>query len=176
MRSLIVRWQHPPPDWYALNTDGAAKGSPGAAGGGAIIRNQTGTFVSALTGNFGYFSAFKAEIKALIRGLELTQNLEINRLQVQLDNLSCMQSLNSNEVSRGECTHLIEYCRSLIKNNRWEVEVMVYREGNRVADWLANQGDLHLSQLNVIENIPYELARILEEDNMGVALPRLIPP
>lgn len=35
-----IRWNFPPTDWYVLNTDGAAKGAPGTAGGGAIIRDH----------------------------------------------------------------------------------------------------------------------------------------
>ena len=77
-----VRWCHPPMEYYALNTDGAAKGSPGIAGGGVIIRDHRGGFVSAMAMYFGVCSSFKAEVMALCKGLELAQELQISKLQV----------------------------------------------------------------------------------------------
>lgn len=69
-------WTPPPMDWYVMNIDGATRGSPGDAGGGVIIRNNSGMFISALTLNFGRCSAFRAEVLALLRGLELARNLQ----------------------------------------------------------------------------------------------------
>lgn len=52
-----------------------------------------------------------------------------------------MQALNSGSSSCGGCTHLIRYCLSLLRREDWVVKVIhVFREGNRAADWLANQG------------------------------------
>lgn len=33
-QEVMVDWKFPPMGWYVLNSDGAAKGSPGLAGGG----------------------------------------------------------------------------------------------------------------------------------------------
>lgn len=156
--------------------DGAAKGSPGPAGGGAIIRNHRGQFVSALSTNLGHSSSFKAEATALVRGLELAMNLQIANLIVQLDNLACVQVLRSKKWERNECSHLIEHAIKLIESPAWTVKIIhVYREGNRAADWLANHGVAQHIRLQIFPSAPLELSRIIDEDIRGVAIPRLIP-
>lgn len=172
----FITWAPPLVGWYAMNTDGAARGSPGDAGGGVIIRNHCGTFISALTLNFGRCSAFRAEVLALLRGLELARNLQISHLQIQLDNLSCVQALNAGRSSCGGCSHLIRHCLSLIRKEDWVVKVIhVFREGNRAADWLANHGVDQSVAAAVLESAPLELHRIVIEDARGVTTPRLVP-
>lgn len=176
-REVFVTWKAPPNGWYALNSDGAAKGSPGLAGGGAIIRDHRGLLVSAVLANFGSCNSFRAEVMALTAGLELARDLEIRKILIQLDNLACVQSIKSVEAGSGECAHLINFCRSMINLEDWEVSVIhVFREGNRAADWLANQGVTQPRRTVILEEIPIALSRILEEDIRGVAMPRLIPP
>ena len=41
-------------------------------------------------------------------------------------------------------------------------------------DWLANQGAAHSFNLVILDSVPVELIRILEEDIQGVARPRLV--
>lgn len=172
-----VQWKHPQDSAYILNCDGAAKGTPGPAGGGAIIRDQQGTYVSSLAANFGCCVAFKAEIMALEKGLELARNLRIHDIEVQLDSLACIQALKSNDNSHGEYTHIINHCRTMLSSLEWKVKVVhVYREGNRAADWLANHGVAQSVRLHIFQFVPVGISRILEEDLRGVALPRLIPP
>lgn len=69
---IYVCWKPPPSGWYTLNSDEAAKGAPGPTGGGVIIRDAQGSMVSALVANFCNWCAFRAEVMALLQGLELT--------------------------------------------------------------------------------------------------------
>lgn len=175
-KEVNVRWKTPRSGWFVLNTDGAAKGTPGPAGGGAIIRDEGGNLISAISIKLGHCSAFRAECLALARGLELAKDLQIAKLEVQLDNLACTQILQGKEELRNECAHIFKKCCELINAPNWEVKIIhVFREGNRAADWLANQGVHQEERLNFIETIPLELYNILKEDIQGVALPRLVP-
>ena len=172
-----VAWKHPPMDWYVLNTDGAAKGSPGPAGGGAIIRDHCGGLISALSLNFGHCNSFKAEVMALLKGLELAQELQVCKLIIQLDNLACVQIIQNKAAGRNECTHLLNRCLYLIHQESWEVKIVhVYREGNRAADWLANLGVSQLLPTILHSSAPSGLCPILQEDLQGVSIPRLLPP
>lgn len=146
-----------------MNCDGAAKGSPGAAGGGVIIRNDRGLLISGLSANFGRCTAFRAEVMALIRGLELAKNLQIKKLEIQLDSLTLVQALQSNTRECGGCTHDLNHIRNLLEDSEWRVKVAhIYREGNRAADWLANQGVLQEAGIIILDNVPLALSRILE--------------
>lgn len=172
-----VRWKFPHDVPYVLNCDGAAKGSPGPAGGGAIIRNQQGTHVSSLAANFGHCTAFKAELFALLNGLKLAGNLKIKALEVQLDSQACVQVMQDTSPAMGECAHVINDCRSMLNNPEWRVTVVhIYREGNRAADWLANFGVAQNVRFHMFQSVPLELSRILDEDIRGVAFPRQVPP
>lgn len=173
----FIRWQSPAAEWYVLNSDGAAKGSPGPAGGGVIIRDHRGQFISAFSANFGHCHALKAEVMAITKGIALARDLRIPKLEIQLDSLACVQFLSGNANVAGEYVHDIKCCRAMLLEEDWEVKVIhVYREGNRAADWLANKGAAQSSNFILLDFIPTDLARILEEDIRGVALPRLVPP
>ena len=44
-REQWVTWASPEGGWRVLNTDGAAKGNPGTARGGGVIRGDTGEWI-----------------------------------------------------------------------------------------------------------------------------------
>lgn len=160
LKEIFINWLRPPSDWCALNVDGAAKGSPGPAGGGAIIRNHCGEFISALVANFGNTNAFRAEAVALLRGLELARSLQIDKLLIQLDSLAGVQVIKSKNQGRNHVR-----CFELIDCPSWMVRIThVYREGNRAADWLANHGVTQHIGTHIFHSAPLKLHRILVED------------
>lgn len=120
-----------------------------------------------------------AKVKAVEFGLDLAKRMNIPRLQVQMDNQVAVLALKNNDMYGGACIHIINRCWKLIEDSNWIVDIKhCYREGNRVADWLANQGVLQNNKVKFIQAPPpsLNLGRILFEDVVGVALPRFIPP
>ena len=94
-----------------------------------------------------------------------------------MDNQAAVYSLRGIEEFGGVCTHIIHRCREMIGDPSWMVEIKhCYREGNRAADWLANQGVFQNNKIELIQVPPLNLGRILFEDVVGVAMPRFIPP
>lgn len=125
----------------------------------------------------GHCKAFKAEVLAAEYGLELARRMGIRKLQLQMDNNALVLIFKDNDNYLGECSHDISHCKKLIMKDDWEVEVKhVYREANQAADWLANQGVSQNNKHELIQVPPLALGRILYNDVVGVALPRLIPP
>lgn len=113
---------------------------------------------------------------ALDKGVELAKDLGISKLLIQLDNLACVQLLQSKDIGSSECSHLLKNVIKLIEDTTWTVHIShVYREGNRAADWLANQGVAQHIRIQIFSSPPIDLCRILLEDSRGVAFPRLIP-
>ncbi|KAL2926106.1 Phosphoenolpyruvate carboxylase [Bienertia sinuspersici] len=74
-----------------------------------------GKLVRGFSANFGVCSSFRAEIKAVTHGLELAKSLGIRQLIVQMDNLACIQMLTHDDYGGGECHHLLNHCRLMIK-------------------------------------------------------------
>ncbi|KAJ8420951.1 hypothetical protein Cgig2_010780 [Carnegiea gigantea] len=58
----LVRWESPPGGWVALNSDGAAKGNPGLAAAGGVLRDHKGKWLMGFTENLGRCTSMKAEI------------------------------------------------------------------------------------------------------------------
>lgn len=153
--------------WLALNSDGAAKGAPGPASVGGFVVLQV-----AYSLNFGSCTSFKAEIKAVEYGLELATRMGVAKLQVQMDNKAAVSALNGIDDYGGKCVHMIHNCRRLISDPRWTVEVKhCYREANRAADWLPNQGVSQNNKIVLTQVSPLNLGRILHDDVV-----RFIPP
>lgn len=142
-----------------------------------IIRDHYGGLISALSINIGHSHAFKAEVIALTKGLELAKEWQIKKLMVQLDNLACVTMIKKQDWGQNECSHMLKRCINLIHQDDWEVRIShIYREGNQAADRLANHGVTQLLPISFFSSAPVGLSVILNEDVRGVVMPRLIPP
>ena len=54
-------WSFPPENWHKANFDGAAKGNPGPAGCGGIIRNNSGGGIASISSPIGHQTNHLAE-------------------------------------------------------------------------------------------------------------------
>ncbi|KMT18522.1 hypothetical protein BVRB_2g026610 [Beta vulgaris subsp. vulgaris] len=91
-----------PSDWITLNTNVAAKGNLGMAGGGGVIRDSRGGFIKAIAANFGVCNAYKAKILATEMELAMAVSLGIQKLVLQMDNQACLASMRSVEYHGGK--------------------------------------------------------------------------
>ncbi|KAL6579795.1 hypothetical protein OROMI_007819 [Orobanche minor] len=67
----MVRWLKPPIGWMKLNTDGAARGNPGLAAAGGIVRDPSGKPFLCFWEFIGFQSNTIAELHGIWRGLQL---------------------------------------------------------------------------------------------------------
>jgi ribonuclease HI len=128
-------------DSYILFFDGCSKGNPGKAGAGAVIyRNQIeiysqSSFVGEKTTNN------VAEYSGLIMGLEKAVGLNINRLHVKGDSMLAIKQLRGEfKVNSPSITPLFQRAKQLEKQIGQVTYEHVYREYNKRADQLANEG------------------------------------
>ena len=63
---LHIQWDPPKEGWKVLNTDGVAKGHPGPAGAGGVIRGDQGEWIVGFLEHLGRCSAVKAEVKVVL--------------------------------------------------------------------------------------------------------------
>ena len=174
-REVYVRWIAPPMDWIVLNTDGAARGCPGLAGGGGLLRDSRGIFVKGFAAHFGVCSAYKAELLAVELGLHMARALNIHKLLIQMDNKACLEGLQNPALQGGECVHILNSCRQIIDSFSCNISFLhCYREGNKVADALANIGVVLGEKCVFYETPPPSIAHLLREDIMGVTSARLV--
>lgn len=81
----IVKWSAPKEPYFKLNCDGASKGNPGKSGSGGIIRNYKGQLIQAFASFEGFISNNRSECLAILKGLQICKNLNINHIIVESD-------------------------------------------------------------------------------------------
>jgi ribonuclease HI len=124
-----------------LYTDGGARGNPGPAGIGVVLKDSGGRVIGEIARGIGFQTNNEAEYKALIAGLELAHTKGVTELEVFMDSQLVVSQVN------GEWKIKVEHLRPLAVEarrllNRFERATVghVRREENEDADKLANQG------------------------------------
>ncbi len=128
-------------DEAILWTDGAARGNPGPAGIGALLKTPGGEVLSADSAYLGEATNNVAEYKALLLGLERALALGVKRIEVRADSeLLIKQIKGQYRVRNPGLRPLYEAALKLL--SRFEKSTLnhVRREHNAEADRLANAG------------------------------------
>ncbi|KAG6466890.1 hypothetical protein ZIOFF_075312 [Zingiber officinale] len=132
-----VHWRRPDDGWFKLNTDGSSRGNPGESSYGAIVRDHSGQVVVARQGVLGEGSNIRAELMAILRGLELCVDRQLFPIWLESDSLVALHIIGSSGIS-WELREEILRIRRLVR--QYGVRCThIYREGNAAADFLANQ-------------------------------------
>ncbi len=80
---------------FKLYTDGASKGNPGQAGGGAVIKSPLNVVLCELSEPFGETTNNVAEYRALELGLKKCKELNIKNLEVFMDSKLVVEQLSN---------------------------------------------------------------------------------
>lgn len=123
-----------------LFVDGAARGNPGEAGIGVVIKDghktllEVGAYIGKATNNI-------AEYMALIRGLEEVLLIKKDSVKVTSDSELLVKQINGEyRVKNAGLLPLYLHAKELIKKFKSFEISHAYREENKHADKLANMG------------------------------------
>lgn len=124
----------------SIYSDGAARGNPGPAGVGVVIKRGSHTlaevsdFIGRATNNI-------AEYLAFIRGLEEALVLGANKVECFSDSELLVKQINGEYKVKNEgLIPLYHHIKSLIKKFKSFTVSHTLREENKHADKLANEG------------------------------------
>lgn len=129
-----------------INTDGGARGNPGPAGIGVVIRDESetiifehGAYIGEQTNNF-------AEYTALIKALETARDLGGTDLLVRMDSeLIVKQMQGLYKIKEPTLQELASKVLKLKGNFKSVVFTHIRREFNKDADRMVNQAlDAHI--------------------------------
>ncbi|KAF5207701.1 hypothetical protein FRX31_002711 [Thalictrum thalictroides] len=137
MMPSIVYWTRPPGLFVALNVDGSAQN--GQAAGGGIIRNNKGQHIINFFNYYGTGTNNMAETRALLDGLALCMELGLDKIQIQTDSKLVVQWFGS----RASIPWSLSKWWKEIRERAAMMNILivhVYREGNKVADFLSKWG------------------------------------
>jgi ribonuclease HI len=124
---------------YTANVDGAARGNPGPAAYGVVLRTPDGTLLESLGKKLGVQTNNVAEYHALIAALDYAEAHGIRRLRVRSDSLLVVQQMKgSYKVKRPALKPLHETASRLSRAFEYFTIEHIPRERNAEADALAN--------------------------------------
>ena len=129
-----------PEKYLVANTDGGARGNPGPAGYGVVIKDQAGTKVAGLSKYLGHQTNNYAEYSALLAALEYAVEHGPKALKVISDSeLLVKQIRGQYKVKNLALQELHRRAKGLIARLDWFSIEHSFREQNQEADRLANQ-------------------------------------
>ena len=124
-----------------LFTDGGARGNPGPAGIGAVLRDASGEVIGEIARSIGHATNNVAEYTALIEGLEMAIAKEIAELDVFLDSELVVHQMKGEwKIKHANLRSLAIRAQGLMRRFDSISIAHVRREQNAEADALANQG------------------------------------
>ncbi|CAN0912818.1 Putative ribonuclease H protein At1g65750 [Linum grandiflorum] len=135
---VSVCWSPEPGEWFTLNSDGSVDANGRAAAGG-VIRNEHGDISIAFAMNLGKCSITRAELRGILEGMKLAWSKGIRKLAIQTDSLCALQLLHTLEsMDHQHAAILLQFNELSLRD--WEIKLShVFREGNVMADSLANE-------------------------------------
>jgi ribonuclease HI len=123
-----------------LHADGGARGNPGPAGIGVVLRDDSGRVVGELSEVIGEATNNVAEYNAVIEGLKLAHELGVTDIEIQLDSkLVVMQLSGEWKIKSDALRRLAVEARRLLNRFSSTKLTHVGREQNADADKLVNQ-------------------------------------
>lgn len=132
--------EKPPEHYLIAHSDGGARGNPGPAGYGVVIKNQSGRQVAALSEYLGHQTNNFAEYQGLIAALEYALEHGPKALEVISDSeLLVRQIKGIYKVNHPTLRDLHARAKQLIAQLDWFSIGHALREHNQEADRLANE-------------------------------------
>ncbi|GLJ29867.1 hypothetical protein SUGI_0590360 [Cryptomeria japonica] len=125
--------------WIKLNFDRVAKGNPGVAGYGCIVRKDTGDIMGSVSGNMGIASNNGAEALALARGLRFCVDNGFTSVKIEGDSQIIIATKNNLTPNWKLRHYLVDIAMHLNQFQNYRI-FHTFHEANKVDDYLANFG------------------------------------
>jgi ribonuclease HI len=171
---ISVKWNPPPVNWAKLNTDGSVLGDPGLAGGGGVLRDFLGNWIGGFSRSIGITSCVQAELRALKDGLLLALDLEIFKLEIEMDSSVAVESLKTTSMRNVFLRTIVDDCRLLLERFEATTIKHIYREANGCADALAKTGCVQHVNISFYPSAPAHVLEALAFDNFVATRTRFV--
>jgi ribonuclease HI len=167
-----VCWHPPLLNWIKCNIDGASIGNPGISSCGGVFRNHESNCIYAFAEPLAISTSYVAELSGAMRAIEIAFQKNWHHLWLESD--SALVVLAFNNPSKHVAWQL---------RNRWKnvmfmasqtnlIVSHIYREGNQVADLLANYG-LNLTSFVFWNGSPLFISDFVNRNKGGIPSFRL---
>jgi ribonuclease HI len=124
---------------YVVNVDGGARGNPGPAGWGVVVRTPAGDTVTELMGAIPHATNNVAEYSGLLAALDWCADHDASKVEIRSDSLLLVQQMRGVYKVKNEGLKPLHGRARLLANRIGRVTYQhVPREQNSDADRLAN--------------------------------------
>ncbi|MCH99434.1 ribonuclease H protein [Trifolium medium] len=135
-----ICWQPPLLNWFKCNIDGASNGNPGLASCGGIFRSYSADFVLGFAEPLGVTTSYYAELCGAMRAIEIASQNHWHNIWIETDSALVVSAFQKpqNPVPwpiRNRWKNTLHMAKSMNF-----IITHIFREGNQVADLLANHG------------------------------------
>lgn len=162
----VISWSLPLAGWFKVNIDGSAKGCPGPSGVGGIFQNSYGSAVGSFAIPLGVRFAFKAEMMAIMTAVRLALQHHFTPLWIESDSTFVVHLVQSRSLQVPWAMRS-EWHSFLIAITSLQFHIShIFREGNQVADQLANMV-VPLNSLQWWPSYPAQCHHLVFNDAMG---------
>ncbi|XP_057775188.1 uncharacterized protein LOC130994172 [Salvia miltiorrhiza] len=135
---ISVNWWPPPAPWMKVNTDGSALGAPGNISYGGVFRDHWGWVRGCFHYKCGMGYAFEAELLAVIMAVRIARTRNWTNLWIESDS-TYVVSLLRDKAKSVPWRFKASWDDTLNSLNLFHLHIThIYREGNQVADLMAN--------------------------------------
>ncbi|KAE8654582.1 hypothetical protein F3Y22_tig00117048pilonHSYRG00873 [Hibiscus syriacus] len=138
---------------------------------GGLIRNMNGDWIIGFNKSIGISTPIQAELWGIFEGLQLALSHNIERLQCQTDTVEAL-NLVSSPMAKCSPIALVRPIAKLI-SKQWMIEfILIRREANAAADFLAKSTVISNEQAQTYTEPPHEIKSLLHRDLYGPAFLR----
>ncbi|KAF7842214.1 reverse transcriptase [Senna tora] len=170
----FISWKPPKQDWMKINVDGSHRKDDNSICCGGVVRDNSGRWITGFTKRLGHGSAFQAEIWAILLGLRFSHDKGFPKVIIETDSIMALNFVQSNTDIQHPLGGIRARIRELLSMD-WQVKLVhTYREGNMVADALANAGHDQLLDIRISESIPSVCIFAFQNDCSNLSLPRWV--
>ncbi|KAK3212280.1 hypothetical protein Dsin_016986 [Dipteronia sinensis] len=156
-RSNIERWRPPTGDLLKFNVDGSAKGSPGLAGIGGVMRDSSGKVLCLFSISLGSQDSITADIMVMHKVVEIVLSNNFwngPNMVIASDSKVAISWVNNDDFGSINHVNLIYDIRSWLKNLGNTMVVYNSRSANSFADILAKRGASNMGDfVNMVESL-----------------------
>lgn len=108
---------------------------------GGAIRDSNGCFRKGSICNIGSCSPLKAELFALLHGIQVARSLSISKVVFETDSSQVVDSVLIGSISSSHLKYLLKEIIVLLQQQDWQASVKhTFRESNKCANFLAGSG------------------------------------
>jgi probable phosphoglycerate mutase len=124
----------------AVEADGGARGNPGPAGFGAVVRSRTGEVLAERYGYLGIATNNVAEYQGLIAGLAAAAELDAREVEIRMDSKLVIEQMAGRwQIKHPGLRPLAAQAAALVRGFETVTYTWIPRDQNKLADALANK-------------------------------------